>query len=581
MKLKKIFLVFTILLVTLGPSPVLASENNLQAINMEIYINQEGTAVVKETWRMNAFDGTENYKAFNDLHGTTITDFSVIDEKGTTYQFVDDWDIKASRQAKKNKCGVVETDDGYELCYGIGDYGWHTYTMTYTLDPFINQYDDAQGFNWRLINEDMDPKPAEFKAVIRSDYKFFDQDTDIWGFGYEGQVIFDDQGAIILSNRDMDSNRLGDINYVNILTRVPNETYRNGVVKNESFETVLEDARNGSSYQEDARNNSFLMYLIMAAVIGVAAIIIIVIIVSKAKKDKQLCFSDGYNDIPSMSDVNPFRDIPCNKDIYYFYFVATKAGIINNDDRSGVLCAMLLKWIRDGYVNFTVDPGTGWFKKDKYELDFSQDIPTVNFCEEKMLGYLRAASGTNQILENKEFERWCKDNYEKIENWFEELLKFEEKQLEKNGLVKTKTSYKKILGIDVANEKLVYEPAFRDDIIYTKGLKRFLLDFSSIEEKEVIEVKLWEEYLMFASILGIADKVEKQIGQLCPDFNKYSKIDYNYTPAAARTFMYGGVRSAFAAYSAAHSSSYSGGGGFSSFSGGGGGFSGGGGGGSR
>ena len=147
--------------------------------------------------------------------------------------------------------------------------------------------------------------------------------------------------------------------------------------------------------------------------------------------------------------------------------------------------------------------------------------------------------------------------------------------------MKKQTTYKKFLGIDIANEKVVYEPSFRDDIIYTKGLKLFLLYFSSIEEKEVIEVKLWEEYLMFASILGIADEVEKQIGKLCPEFNQYSNIDYTYTMLATRTFMYGGVRSAANAYSAAHSSSYSGGGGFSSFGGGGGGFSGGGGGGSR
>ena len=159
--------------------------------------------------------------------------------------------------------------------------------------------------------------------------------------------------------------------------------------------------------------------------------------------------------------------------------------------------------------------------------------------------------------------------------------KHHEKELKEKGLMKKQTTYKKFLGIDIANEKVVYEPSFRDDIIYTKGLKRFLLDFSSIEEKEVIEVKLWEEYLMFASILGIADEVEKQIGKLCPEFNQYSNIDYTYTMLATRTFMYGGVRSAANAYSAAHSSSYSGGGGFSSFGGGGGGFSGGGGGGSR
>ena len=54
-----------------------------------------------------------------------------------------------------------------------------------------------------------------------------------------------------------------------------------------------------------------------------------------------------------------------------------------------------------------------------------------------MLGYFREASGDNQILENKEFERWCKRNYEEIEDWFNDLIEFEEKELKEKGLMKS------------------------------------------------------------------------------------------------------------------------------------------------
>lgn len=583
MKLKKLFLVLAIFLVTLMPTTIWASSNDLQKITMEIYINQDGSATISETWKMNAVEGTENYKAFNNLYGAMIDNFSVVDEKGMTYQFIDNWDVNASRQEKKNKCGIVKTNSGYELCYGIGSYGEHSYTMTYTITPFVNQYSDSQGFNYQLVNQDMNPKPTEVDIVIKSDYQFYDQDTNIWGFGYEGQVIFDDNGAILMKNRDLDSSRLGDINYVNILVQVPDGTYSNAIDKNESFESVLNDAREGSSYQEDSGLSFSDGLMIFIPVLGVIVLIIAFVIglVKNAEKKNKLVFSDGNNELPSINDVNPFRDIPCNKDIYYFYYVANKAGLINQDDRSGILCAMLLKWIRDGYVNFEMEPGTGWFKKDKYEIDFNGEIPTINISEEKMLKYFRKASGSNMILENKEFERWCRNNYEEIEDWFKDLMQFEENKLKAQGILNEQITYKKFLGIDIENKIEVYEPSFRDDILYTMGLKRFLLDFSSIEEKQVIEVKLWEEYLMFASILGIADEVEKQIGKLCPEFNQYSNIDYTYTMLATRTFMYGGVRSASSAYNAAHSSSFSGGGGSSSFGGGGGGFSGGGGGGSR
>ena len=57
MKLKKLFLALSIFLVSLMPLPVLASGNDLQAVNMNIYINQDGSAKVEETWKMDAIEG--------------------------------------------------------------------------------------------------------------------------------------------------------------------------------------------------------------------------------------------------------------------------------------------------------------------------------------------------------------------------------------------------------------------------------------------------------------------------------------------------------------------------------------------
>ena len=42
-----------------------------------------------------------------------------------------------------------------------------------------------------------------------------------------------------------------------------------------------------------------------------------------------------------------------------------------------------------------------------------------------------------------------------------------------------------------------------------KGLKKFLKEFSQISKKEPIEVKLWDQYLMYAQIFGIAEQVMK------------------------------------------------------------------------
>jgi len=95
-----------------------------------------------------------------------------------------------------------------------------------------------------------------------------------------------------------------------------------------------------------------------------------------------------------------------------------------------------------------------------------------------------------------------------------------------------------------------------------------------MEDKEAIEVMLWEEYLMYAQIFGVADKVAKQFKKLYPEVI----TDYDYESVVfVRNVSYSGIRSANTAKQRAQSYS-SGGGGFSSGGGGGGSFGGGGGG---
>ena len=122
----------------------------------------------------------------------------------------------------------------------------------------------------------------------------------------------------------------------------------------------------------------------------------------------------------------------------------------------------------------------------------------------------------------------------------------------------------------------------KDDMEHVYGLNKFLIDQDNMKEKEVIEVQLWEEYLMYATILGIADVVEKQLKIVKPSFEQEMDMNYYNSMLLTRAFVYQGVINANNAYHTANSgSAFSGGGGGSSFGGGGGGFSGGGGGGVR
>ena len=152
------------------------------------------------------------------------------------------------------------------------------------------------------------------------------------------------------------------------------------------------------------------------------------------------------------------------------------------------------------------------------------------------------------------------------------------------GLLEKKRIQHKFLFITNYTLERIYNIQFKEAIYQVAGFKKFLKEMSIINEKEVIDVKLWEDYLIFGTILGIADEVEKQLKMNCPQFNEESYMDTVHTTRIMRDFTYRSVAAAYRAQtSASHSGSSrsSGGGGRSSSHGGGSRSSGGGGGGRR
>ena len=124
-----------------------------------------------------------------------------------------------------------------------------------------------------------------------------------------------------------------------------------------------------------------------------------------------------------------------------------------------------------------------------------------------------------------------------------------------------------------------------DDYNKWNGFKKFLNDFGRLDEKELPEIILWEKYLVYASVFGLADKVSKTMkikfselhpnDQFNPTFSDYYMMSsmsntLTKTVSSSVTKSYSAVQN----YKANNMSSGSGmGGGFSS----GGGFGGGGG----
>ena len=101
---------------------------------------------------------------------------------------------------------------------------------------------------------------------------------------------------------------------------------------------------------------------------------------------------------------------------------------------------------------------------------------------------------------------------------------------------------------------------------YSKWLahKRFLKDFSNFDEKDLPDITLWDKYLVTATVLGCADKVEKKMKLVIPNTDTVDTnlLIYQSVYTGITKEINNSVRSAISNSSSNTGSSYSSGGGF-------------------
>ena len=558
MKKKLMLFIFFIFLMI----PFSVKADHIYNIDMDIYLDESGNAKITEKWDVKADSGTEWYKQLYNLGSEELSNFKVSMD-GTDLQYKS-WDVDESLSQKKGYYGINYVSEGIELCFGKGDMNRHSFTLTYELSNFITNTSDAQVFYHTLFpNVTLD----NFKVTISSFYEFPD-DIDIWGFG--GQYLYYPKDGIIEVTSD--STYHLDNDYVVVLIKFPVNTFNTDNYDGDfaSFQDILDMAKEGTYEYDygDGSSKQSTFEKIINAVIGFFSFIfpvgIIAAAIAAAMKNGY-----GYKDNKTINkkEVPMFRDIPCNKDIYY----ANALINLNNFGykETNIFGAIILKWLREDKIAFKNEK-RGLFNKDTSMIDLTLN-PTFELDIEKNLFDAMYKASIDGLLEPKELEKWAKKNYDKFLNLFTKIKDYKINELKAGNHI-----YKR-QNKEECKKKNVMDDMIYDDSVKLYGLRKFLQEFSDMKNKEAIEVKLWDEYLMFAYLFGMAEKVAKQFKNLYPEIVREmeaNNLDY-------ATFVYINnlssrtVQAASAARSAAESYS-GGGGGFSSGGGGGGSFGGGG-----
>lgn len=517
------------------------SANNISKVNMDIYIDSNGNAKVTEIWNTNLTQGTEGYRAYSNLGNSYITNFKVSDDTGKTYNTLSSWNTNASFLQKAYKCGIHYIANGLELCWGISDYGDRTYTLNYNINNLVTQYADNQGIYFNFLN--LNQFVGSAKITIHSDTPFSIENSKIWAFGNQGTINFKD-GSIVLDSGGNLSSTQYMVGLIKFEKNIFNTSSKSTQTFNDIYESAFSDVSDNLENKKNKNNViSLIIHFAMLFLFSVFTMcfpLFFIVFFTRARNRRNATFYYGPNgkNLPDDKQIEYYRDIPCNNNLERAYWVCYTYNIVPEKElKQGIIGAILLKWIKDGYIKVTKTK-QGFFnlKDNDYAIDFNQmTYEEDNEIEKYLFKMIIAAAGENKILEAKEFKKFSKENYSEINNWFSNILEKEQKRLEYERLITTNVVERKGIFTGGRITTKIVSEKLREEAIHLKGLKKFLLDYSMMPEKEYFEVHIWEEYLIFAQLLGIADKVQEQFNKLYPNLNQETLLDPQIATIAARS----------------------------------------------
>ena len=514
---------------------------------INVRINKDGSADIESIMDFEPSKGTEYFVPVNNLGKSEIVNFKVSEIKNgkeVPYESLESWNTKKTREEKAKKSGVVKTDKGYELCFGFGEYQRKTFILRYRVTNFIKLLKDSDMIYWQFVNKGLSAAPGEVKLTITKGEGSFDNtNSKIWAFGNKGTIEFSDGKIVFNSLTGLTSS-----NYVTVLVQLNKGDITSGETIDKDFSYYQDLAFKGSDYTKKADKKSSNKIFYVAGGI-IVAIVVLVKIFGKKK-------SNGYQKGDFKGEY--YRDIPEKE----WWKLSDILEDICFDGQESIIRAYFLKWIQEKILIPVTEEKGLIFKKDtlalKIKSGFNNDFEEK--VERKLFAMFAGAAGADGILQENEFSDYLEDtdNQEEFESIEEDLEELSNEYASKNDLFEKSSKGK---------YSHTYSEKGKEFTAKLVKNYNYLKDFSLLSEREISEIKVWKNLLIYATLYDVADEVEKQLKKLSPEFLRNAGVDLDTLHAAV---IYSDVFSTdFAdAYASSVEKASDGGGGFTSTGGG-------------
>ncbi len=534
--MKKLFTLLAVLCLSVVLSFSADAANNVSRIDAEIIINDDGSANFHQIWHCNFTEGTEVYYYFNDEARYTISDFSV-KQGDKTYTFVDNWDTSLSFEEKKEKCGILDLDDGYELCWGISEYGEKTYELFFTVDNLVSAFEEVDCTYFALFSENIETTPTDiFVSISLANGKdLVDGITfDETGFSGGGNCAFFDYGyngtaeiydGAIVTITDTPLRRSESVTF--------KLDFEKGLISPAIYEvTDFDDytmeyyskyspLKNLLGLTEEEDNGdidehilALVVLVIMFAVIPTLIYTVVRIIYKLIKKSKI-----GK---PQINKKAPEMGIESA------YIMCSTLGLC---DKKALIALLFLDMIEKGAITPVAPEAGDSVPANKGNVRFRiNEADTVIFseAEEKFYKFLKFSAKSDAILEPAEMVLKAQDNVHILYNIIENHLAPAKKAMLTKGCWRSENHIGPLFYTDVGTEEL------RKVV----GYKNYLQEYSSNTSVDFYGYDNWQTPIKYAVLFGIAKKTAEELRKSYPasdyEIKEYYNLNIIYAQAAAK-----------------------------------------------
>ena len=401
------------------------------------------------------------------------------------------------------------------------------FLIEYTLQDVVVLHNDIAEVYWTFVGNGFEETIADVQIRVTLPKEDTPEHFRIWAHGdITGNIDFLDNQTLLASIKKVSPGTEIDIrttfnkDFVSDISL----SKQSGIDAFDKIITVEEErARVANEQREQARFIRQIIEIICYIYMGLLIIWWIYVYIRFDKEYKSDFKEEYYRDF--IEDYN----------------VEVVDFLMNNTITPNAMSASILNLIYKKNIQVTEISS----KKKKKDYEFTLlNREKVNDTEDVLLDFLFEKVGKNGKFTTKELAAYAKNpktftTFENsYNNWLRCVKKDAERQnfFEKNGLpiisaiffllialfIILATIYfnvdtwMSLVVMAISIVFLIYTFLIKkrtkkgqEDYVRWKAFKHFLEDFGRFDIKELPEIALWERYLVYATVFGLADKVEK------------------------------------------------------------------------